>query len=200
MDCSKTFAGRAAYRLGVALLALACAAAPSLAGPLRDAAEKAETAAKTGGAVEAYSSMREAFADFAAGLPFQVGKALFVTEKPAAYGAYTPRPATAFRPGEPLITYVELIGLTWKPIEGGRQQSSFTVDLELKDGNGATLAAQKGFGSFTFTGFVRNQEIYTHLTLDVSGARPGNYSVYYTINDVNGKQSAVLQQAFTVGG
>jgi hypothetical protein len=173
-------------------------AAPVAAGPFQDAAGQAETRAATGDAVGAYDAARKAFEDFAAGLPFSIGKALFVSEKPSAYGAYAPRSNSVFRPGEPLITYVELIGLTWKPVEGGKQQSVFTVDLELKDDKGATLAAQKSFGSFTFTGYARNQEIYTHLTLDVTGATAGNFVLTYTVNDVYGQRSAAFEQKFSV--
>lgn len=189
----------AVLRAGLAIAA-GFAAAGVQAGPLQEAAAKAESQAAAGGSVAAYETMREAFADFASALPFSIGKALFVAEKPAAFGAYAPRATSVFRSGEPLITYVELVGLTWKPVDGGKLQSTFTVDLELKDSKGATLAAQRGFGSFTFTGYVRNQEIYTHLTLDVTGADPGSYLLYYTVNDVYGSHSAIIEQKFTVGG
>lgn len=182
------------------LAALLSPGAPTLAGPFHDAAGQAESRAAAGDAVGAYDAARKAFEDFAALLPFSIGKALFVSEKPSAYGAYAPRPNSVFRPGEPLITYVELIGLTWKPVDGGKQQSVFTVDLELKDDKGATLAAQKSFGSFTFTGYVRNQEIYTHLTLDVTGATAGNFVLTYTVNDVYGQRSAAFEQKFSVSG
>lgn len=173
---------------------------PLNAGPLADGARLAEEKAATGDTKAAYEAARDAFTRFAAGLPFTIGKAVFVSEKPAAYGAYTAKPNSVFKPGEPLITYVELIGLTWKPADGGKVQSNFTVDLELRDAKGATLAAEKGFGTFAFTGYVQNQEIYTHLTLDVSGAKPGDYVLRYTVNDVMGNRAAVFEQTFTVSG
>lgn len=189
---------RAAAIAMTGLLAANLVATAAWAGPLADGARIAEEKALSGDTRAAYEAAREAFGKFASALPFTIGKSVFVSEKPAAYGAYTPRENAIFKPGEPLVTYVELIGLRWKPIEGGKQQSNFTVDLELKDAKGATLAAQKGFGSFTFTGYVQNQEIYTHLTLDVTGAKPGDYVLRYTINDVFGERAALFEQPFTV--
>ncbi len=171
---------------------------PASAGPLADGARVAEEKALAGDPVAAFEAARDALATFTAGLPFTIAKAVFVSEKPAAYGAYVPRANAVFKPGEVLITYVELIGLHWKPGDGGLLTSNFTVDLELKDAKGATLAAEKGFGNFSFTGHVQNQEVYTHLTLDVSGAKPGDYVAQYRVNDVLGQRSAVFEQPFTV--
>lgn len=188
---------RMQHAAGVAAL-IATTAGVVEAGPLADAAVIAEQKAASGDALAAYDAAARAFAAFAATLPFSVRTAVFVSDKPKAFGAYTPRDGSAFSPGEPLVTYVELIGLSWKDIGEGKQQSNFSVDLELKDKAGETLAAQKEFGNFTFTGFVANQEIYTHLTLDVSGADPGDYVLHYTINDNVGNKVTAFEQPFTV--
>ena len=184
------------------LLSALLAATPpaAIAGPLADAAARAEEKAKSGDPNGGYAEMRDAFANFSVTLPFAVGKALFVADKPVAYGAYTPRKDSVFRQGEPLVTYVELIGLAWKSLGDGKQQANFSVDLELADAKGDTLAKQPGFGNFTFTGYVRNQEIFTHLTLDVNGAKSGEYLLRYTVNDVVGKRSTSFEQKFTVAG
>lgn len=184
------------------LLSALLAATPpaAIAGPLADAAARAEEKAKSGDPNGGYAEMRDAFANFSVTLPFAVGKALFVADKPVAYGAYTPRQDSVFRQGEPLVTYVELIGLAWKSLGDGKQQANFSVDLELADAKGDTLAKQPGFGNFTFTGYVRNQEIFTHLTLDVNGAKSGEYLLRYTVNDVVGKRSTSFEQKFTVAG
>ncbi|MDI6837118.1 MAG: hypothetical protein QMD99_15595 [Rhizobiaceae bacterium] len=171
---------------------------PAAAGPLAEAAKVAEEKAATGDAVGAYETMTEAFADFAMALPFTVKKAVFVTGKPAAYGAYEAKADSTFKTGEPLVTYLELVGLDWKPVEGGKHQANFMVDLAITDAAGQTLASQENFGDFTFTGFVRNQEIFTDLTLDVSGADPGDYVLRYTIKDTIGGNTASVEQPFTL--
>lgn len=197
MDHIRARFGRRIQR-AVFLAAFLTTAAGVEAGPLADAAVVAEQKAASGDALGAYDAAAQAFAAFAATLPFSVKTAVFVSDKPKAFGAYALRDGSAFSPGEPLVTYVELIGLSWKDIGEGKLQSNFSVDLELKDKAGEILAAQKEFGNFTFTGFVANQEIYTHLTLDVSGADPGDYVLHYTINDNVGDKVTAFEQPFTV--
>ncbi len=183
------------------VLPLALAAALSAtadAGPLQDAARSAEEKAASGDASGAYAAMREALSDFAATLPLTIAKAEFVDGVPTAYGIYKPRPKPVFKTGEPLITYVEPVGLSWKPTGDGKMQTNFTVDFELMDKKGDVLAAQKSFGNFSFVGFTRNQEIFTHLTLDITGAEPGDYVLRYTLNDTGSSRSVKMDQPFTL--
>ncbi|ATN34128.1 hypothetical protein ACO34A_09955 [Rhizobium sp. ACO-34A] len=183
----------AAIAVSVTLLA-----STASAGMLATAAAEAEKKADKSDFVGAFEAMRDAFADFGGLLPLTVGKAVFVTERPKGYGAYKPRKEPVFEPGEPLITYVELIGLNWKREEDGLQHSNFTVDFELIDSKGETLASQKNFGTFSFAGYARNQEMYTHLTLDIDGAAAGAYRLRYTINDTLAQKSTSVEQPFTV--
>jgi hypothetical protein len=169
------------------------------AGPLSEAAAKAEAMQSSGDPAGAYTLMREAVSDFSATLPFSIGKAVFVTEPPLGYGIYTPRANSDFKASEPLISYIEPLGLTWKSADqAGKQQTKFTVDFDILDEAGDVLAGQKAFGSFSFTGLFRNQELFTHLKLDVSSAPPGKYTLRYTINDTNSGKSAVIDQPFVI--
>ncbi len=179
-------------------LSIGPAATAAKAGPLADAAREAESKAAAGDSVGAYDTIRDAFGAFSMTLPFSVGKAVFVTEKPKAYGAYAAKPDAVFKPGEMLITYVELIGLNWKPMGDGLEKSSFSVDFEISEAGGKVLASQKKFGEFTFTGLKRNQELFTHLTLDITGAEPGDYVLKYTINDNVSSHFTSFEQTFTV--
>ena len=64
----------------------------------------------------------------------------------------------------------------------------------------AAAAGQKAFGDFTFTGYLRNQEIYATLTIDVSGAPAGDYVLRFHFNDVNSGKSASVDQPFKIAG
>lgn len=173
-------------------------AGPSLAGPLVDAATKAEQLATAGNPVGAHDALRDAFGTFASTLPFTIGKATFVTDAPEGYGMYTPRPDSAYKAGEPLISYVEPVGLSWRPIDGGKVEAQFTVDLELLNSKGDTLAEQKAFGSFTFRGFVRNQEVFAKLTLNVEGPPAGDYVLRYRFRDAISGAVAMSDQKFSI--
>lgn len=154
--------------------------------------------ATSGNPVGAHDALREAFGTFSSTLPFSIGKATFVTDPPEGYGMYTPRENTVYKPGEPLMSYIEPVGLSWRPIEGGKVEALFTVDLELLNDKGDTLAEQKAFGSFTFRGFVRNQEVFAKLTLSVEGPPTGNYVLRYRFRDVISGAVALSDQKFTI--
>lgn len=175
-------------------------ALPAAAGPLVDAATRAEQMATSGNPVGAHDAIREAYGAFSSGLPFSIGKVTFVTDLPEGYGMYTPRPNAVYKTGEPLISYVEPVGLSWRPIDGGKVEAQFTVDLELLNDKGDTLAEKKAFGSFTYRGFMRNQEIFAKLTLTLSAEGPpqGDYVVRYRFRDAISGAVALSDQKFSI--
>jgi hypothetical protein len=184
--------------LAFALVTALLAAAPAKAGPLLDAAIEAEKLAAQNDAKGAFEAIRSGLAAFTQTLPLTVPRALFITEVPKAYRAYTPKAEPVFVTGEKLITYVEVTGLKWQPAADNQRQSHFTVDLELTDDEGKTLALQKEFGNFTFTSQSDAIEVYTHLTLDVAGAKPGSYVLRYIVNDVIAERSTPFELPFTL--
>lgn len=184
--------------LAVTIVGALLFAAPVTAGPLLDAAIEAERLAAQNDAKGAFEAMRSGLAAFSQSLPLTVPRAVFITEVPKAYRAYTAKAEPVFVTGEKLITYVEVAGLKWRPAADNQRESRFTVDLELTDDKGKTLALQKEFGNFTFTGHSDAIEIYTHLTLDVDGAKPGSYVLRYTVNDVIAERSTPFELPFTL--
>lgn len=172
--------------------------APVLAGPLADAAKKAEEQAAAGDTVGAHNTIRDAYGAFAATLPFSIGKAVFVSTPPEGYGMFTARSEASFKTGEALISYVEPVGLTWRADKDGALESHFTVDLELLDPKGTVLAEQKAFGSFDFKGTVRNQEIFAKLTLNLSSPPAGDYVLRYRFRDAASGAVALSEQPFKI--
>ncbi|WP_077961273.1 hypothetical protein [Ensifer adhaerens] len=188
----------------LALLTAAAALSTGLAvqaGPLAEAAAQAEKLAASGDAAKAHDLLRQAMSDFSQTLPLAIGRAVFVTKAPAGYAMYDPREGSVFKEGESLISYIEPIGLTWKEsATKGQLESHFTVDFDILNPKGDVLAGQKAFGDFTFTGHLRNQEIYSTLTIDVSGAPAGDYVLRFHFNDVNSGKSASVDQPFKIAG
>ncbi|MCA1493908.1 hypothetical protein [Sinorhizobium alkalisoli] len=183
------------------LAALATAAsigASAEAGPLSDAAARAENQANTGDTAAAWETLRQAVGDFSQTLPFAIGKAVFVTAAPAGYAMYEPKQDATFKTGEKLVSYVEPLGLTWKKSGDEKVETRFTVDLDILNPDGDVLASRKAFGDFTFTGYMRNQEIYATLTVDISSAPAGDYVLRYRFNDINSGETATVDQKFQI--
>lgn len=178
---------------------IAGTAGHAMAGPLADAAARAEAQAAAGDAAAARVTMETAFGTFSSGLPLSIARATFVSGEPSGYAMYEPRADAAFRPGESLISYIEPVGLSWTPAsQPGKLETRFTVDFDILDPKGTVLAGQKGFGDFRFVSYQRNQEIYATLTIDVAGAPPGAYVLRFRFNDANSDKTASVEQPFTI--
>ncbi|KQS88465.1 MULTISPECIES: hypothetical protein [unclassified Rhizobium] len=177
------------------------AGGPASAGPLAQAAAKAEALAAAGDTVGAHNLLRSAASDFSAKLPFSIAKAVFVKASPDGYARYDLRDGSSFKPGEKLISYIEPIGLSWKPAPAGsKKQSHFSVDMDILSITGEQLASQKAIGEYTFASLVPNQEIYATLTTDVSGGAAGDYILRFRFNDLNNGKSTTVDQKFTILG
>jgi hypothetical protein len=160
------------------------------AGEIEAAAREAEAKVQAGQHVEAFNTLRNALTALNANAPLGFRKAIFIAKPPQGFGLYQPRPESAFRSGEPLIVYVEPIGLGWRP-EGEGFSSQFTVDFELRSPKGEILTGQKEFGKFGFNSRERNIEVMAHLTINLSGAPAGDYVFGATFHDkVSGKQAS----------
>ena len=115
--------------------------------------------------------------------PFSLRHAFLVTEAPQAFGAYTPRLPAPFKAGEQIIVYAEPVGYLWKSIEGDQYQFGFTVDLIVKTAAGKTILEKDNFGKMMFTSRVQNRELFLKLTLDLTGANPGDYLLDFRVHD-----------------
>jgi hypothetical protein len=171
---------------------------PVHAGPISDLAKDAESELEKSDGLAAYEKMRLALEKTQEEIPFNIRKAFFVSEKPVMFGAYKRVKDNTFPVGASLITYVEPVGLAWRPDEDGAVKAQFTVDFELKNPAGEMLAVQKTFGSFSITSQEPLFEIYTPLTLDVSQAPAGDYVLKYVFNDANSKKTTEIEQKFTL--
>ncbi len=173
----------------------------TMAGPLVEAATKAEQLATSGDPAKARELLRQAVGDFSQTLPFSIGKAVFISKEPAGYAMYEPKDGTIFKTGEAIVSYVEPVGLTWKQAAvKDKLETRFTVDFDILNPAGKILAGQKAFGDFTFIGYLKNQEIYSTLTIDVSGAPAGDYVLRFHFNDINSGKTATIDQPFKIAG
>jgi len=181
--------------IALALLASSTGAAP--AGEIEDLGREAERRANAGQHLEAIETLRRAINVLAAKGPFLLRRVQFITEAPKGFGIYTPRPNSVFPVGEPLIVYAEPVGMTWKT-EGGLNRAQMATDFDVRTVDGKILGGQKEFGKFEFSSRDFNQEIHTHLTIRMTGARAGNYVLSATYRDLIGGKSATLELPFEI--
>src|SRR3954453_20239005 len=109
-----------------AVVVLSCSSVAG-AGPIVDAAQKAEALQGQGKTVEALQALDEAVGPLWTAAPLAFRKVVLVNSA-GAMGPYDERPDRSFRPDETLKVYVEPIGYGYGG-SGGQGKIGFKADL-----------------------------------------------------------------------
>jgi len=130
--------------------------------------------------------------------PLSVRRAIFVAKKAQGFGQFEERSSNVFKPGEPLIAYAEPVGYGWKDVGNGVFEFGFAVDFLIKSPDGKILAGQQDFAKLAERSHARNLEFMVTLTLNVTGAPPGDYVVEYKMRDIAGDKSTSFELPFKI--
>jgi hypothetical protein len=130
-------------------------------------------------------------------MPLIVRRAVFVTEKPQIIGAWSERPSNVFKAGDPMITYVEPVGYTWKR-RGDLFDFGLTADVVIKSSDGKILGGQENFAHVSFSNRIKLQEFMLNLTMSAGGLVPGKYVLEYKLHDQGSDKVATFAQQFTI--
>lgn len=187
---------RAAFLL---LPVLSSLALPAYAGPVADAAAKAEQLLDAKDPVAAVAALDAAIAAILKDAPLTVRKALFV-DKATGYGAYAERAAAVFKPGEPILIYVEPIAFAFGKNDVGAEEFALVADFVLQDEKGATLFAKDDFVSVVQPVRYHNREVHFTLTLDLTGLPNGEFLAKFRLRDKHADKSALFELPFEVKG
>lgn len=115
--------------------------------------------------------------------PFLLRNALFVAEAPESFGVYKPRSPAPFKSGEHMIVYAEPVAYRWKSVEGGQYEFGFTIDLIVKTAAGKNVLEKDKFGDMMFKSRAQNREVFLNLSVDLTGADPGDYLLDFRVHD-----------------
>lgn len=130
--------------------------------------------------------------------PLAVRRAQFVTKRADLYGQFTPRASNVFRSGEALLTYVEPVGYTWKPVGADGFAFGLTLDFVVKSRSGEILGGQEKFLNYAQTSRHKVRELMVNITLNLSGAAPGDYVVEWRMRDDNSPKTVTFEQTFSI--
>lgn len=131
-------------------------------------------------------------------LPLTTRTVTFITGPSQGYGMYQDKQSSIFKQGEKIITYVEPIGYGWKELPGDMYEMNFVSDLMLKTEKGEVVTEQKGFAKNILQSHNANMEFSMDFTLTLSGVPAGKYVLQYTIHDMSGNQTSVVEQDLTI--
>jgi hypothetical protein len=139
----------------------------------------------------AYDAARQALLAIWTELPLTARNVTLIDGTPEGYGNYRPHQGNAYRPGEPIHIYVELLGYGFKDNGDGTFSKQIDADLSLLDANGTTVAAQEKF----FSSDVKSREklLETYFTFDatLTSFAAGAYKLHYALHDrASGKDTS----------
>ena len=167
------------------------------AGPIVDEAAKAEALIAEGKGVDAVIAMDTAVAKLWDQLPLTFMEAMFVKERPTAYGVYDRRETSVFKPGEDMIVYMEMAGY-----EYGRDGDFFvidmTADVDVKTAAGKRLGGQKDFVKLGLRSRIPNREFFGVVVYQFEGLAKGEYVATTTIKDKQSGDEAVFDLPFQI--
>ena len=170
---------------------------PTSAGPIVDAAAKAEALADEGKRLDAVLAMDAAVARLWDKVQLTYIETLFVSARPKAYGVYDLRENNTFKAGEEMIVYTELIGYGY-----GRDEDYFTVllkaDMEVKSEAGKVLGGQKDFITLSHRSRVPAREFFAVIIYNFSDIAPGKYILTTKLKDQNSDQWASFDLPFEI--
>ena len=128
------------------------------------------------------------------------------------YGVYEEHKSNVFKPGEPIILYVEPVGFTHLPINGGGVPNTnsnntklylinLTAGIVLSDKQGNILLGRENIPLLNVISHNKNTELFMNLRVTQSSLFPaGDYVVTYTVTDVpSGKNFKIVKDIVVAG-
>ncbi|MGU3538668.1 tetratricopeptide repeat protein [Methylobacterium sp. A54F] len=159
----------------------------------------APAAAQAGPATVAELDAQEsAVAATWARLPFGVRTSTLIAGSSGGFGIYEARSSNVYKPGEEILVYLEPIGYTWAPRDGGTYGIGIVMDFELVTKSGEILAGQKAFMEQAFVSHHRNREFSLTFTGTFKGLTAGDYTLALVLHDKGSSRTTRVEKAFVI--
>ncbi len=183
---------KAAY---VSALFVLAGSLPVAAGPVVDAAQRAEALQAEGKTVEALDALDEAVDAIwtQSPLAFRQVELVESAEGPVP----RPRADRTFRADDQLVVRVEPVGYGYGPAPSGAT-IGFTGDLAIENATGQVLTEAKDVFTVTRESPAGSREFPMMLSFVVPYVRPGDYVARFTIRDQNSDKTGSFEVPFTV--
>jgi hypothetical protein len=146
-------------------------------------------------------ALKDATAAAWRGLPFTALNVHLTAAAPAGYGRYVKRVDNIYRPGEPLIIYMEPVGfkvLRFKEREVYRYK--LNADFNLVDAWGRVVGGRRSFGQFGEETHQFPDRFPLTFTISLAGLPPGDYKVETILRDMIAKKSYTVTTPIKIEG
>jgi hypothetical protein len=171
-------------------------ASVAAAGPVAEAAQRAEALQAEGKTAEALGALDEAMTTVWTQGPLAFKKVVLV-DSVGGLGTYSERPNRTFRPDEKLKVYVEPVGYGFGTA-GSAAKIGFTADLTIENTTGQVLTEAKDLFSISVDSAPDRREFGMTLAFGVPYLRPGDYIASFTVHDQNSSKVGSFELPFSV--
>ena len=180
------------------LSALLCMSVSSLAeaGPVVDAAARAEALQAEGKTVEALDALNSAVDEVWNAAPLAFRQVVLV-ESSDGFGEYVERADRVFRPDDTMMIYVEPVAFGYNT-SGPTATIDLDVDVAIENMTGQVLNEGKNLIEFSTETSPRRRELGMTLSLGAPYLRPGDYKAVFTVRDRNTGKSGTFEVPFTL--
>lgn len=148
--------------------------------------------------IAAFEQAEQALVEAWEQLPLSLRNPTLVSAPVDGFGLQTPRENAVYAPGDAIVAYAEPIGYGYQANPDGTYSFGLLVDLVLRDASGAVVGGQEAFQRSVLTSHARNREFFITLTLNVTGAPAGDYTVDYIVHDLVSQEVATVSFPFSI--
>lgn len=166
------------------------------AGPVVDAATRAEALQGEGKSVEALDALEEAVDAIWREGPLAFRRIVLVNSS-SGYGIYSERKDRVFRPDDKMLIHVEPVGYGYRA-PGASSTIGFTADLAIENMTGQVLGEAENVFSISAPSGAKKREFSMTLSFGVPYYRPGEYKAVFTVHDQNSAKSGTFEVPFTI--
>ena len=178
-----------------ALLVVAFAPA-AVAGPVVDAATRAEALQGQSKTVEALDALDAAVNSIWQSSPLAFRKVVVVNSS-GGHGVYEERTDKTFKPDEKMMIYVEPVAFGYGG-SGAASSIGFKADLAIENATGQVLGEAKDVFSLSTPSTPNKREFSMTLSFSVPFLRPGEYKAVFNVHDQNSAKTGTFEVPFTV--
>ena len=166
------------------------------AGPVVDAATRAEALQAEGKTAEALDALEEAAAALWEASPLAFRKVALV-DSSQGFGVYEERADRTYKPDDKIQIYVEPVGFGYGE-SGDGASVDLNADMTIENDTGQVISDTKD--AFKFSAETRpNLRVFSlSLSFPAPYIRPGDYKAIITLRDQNSQKSGTFEVPFAI--
>jgi hypothetical protein len=173
-----------------------CFGSAAGAGPVVDAATRAEALQAEGKTAEALDALNEAAASLWEASPLAFRKVALV-DSSEGFGVYEERADRTYKPDEKIQIYVEPVGFGYGQ-SGDGATVNLNADMTIENNTGQVISDTKDALKFSTKTRPNLRDLGLTVSFPAPYIRPGDYKAIITLRDQNSQKNGTFEVPFAI--